>query len=158
MSNDFSSFTGRLNEVINSATTKTLNGAEPHPLAESRAHAQSLLAQVRALEVGDYGPVLQDAHQDIELDIFAPPQFPWIRRACGLDEYRQAVQQNFSSVEDQRAEISSITTDDEHIVVIGRERGRIRESGAPYDVQFVQRFRFREGKLAKLLIIGANSA
>ena len=101
--------------------------------------------------------MLESASDDVELDIFAPPQFPFVRRARGIEEYRKAVQQNFSSVDEQRPEISSVTADGDDIVVIGREQGRIRSTSAAYDVQFVQRFKFREGKLASLQIIAANS-
>ena len=151
MAKDFSSVTRRLSDVIKDAGDRV-------PVAKApRANAESLRAQIVALEKGDYGPALAAARDDVELDIFAPPQFPWIRRARGLEEYRQAVQQNFSAVEDQRPEITSVTADGDDIVVIGREQGRIRATSAGYDVRFVQRFKFIEGKLASLQIIAANS-
>ena len=148
MPKDFSSVTRRLNDVIKGA------GGRVPP---AKANVESLHAQIVALEKGDYGPVLAAAGDDVELDIFAPPQFPFIRRARGLEEYRQAVQQNFSVIDEQRPEISSVTADGDDIVVIGREQGRIRATSAAYDVQFVQRFKFKEGKLASVQIIAANS-
>ena len=54
-------------------------------------------------------------------------------------------------------QISSVIADGDDIVVIGRELGRIRGTGTAYDIQFAQHFKFREGKLASLQIIAANS-
>jgi ketosteroid isomerase-like protein len=151
MAKDFSAVTRRLDDVIKDAA-----GRVPAATA-SRANAESLRAQIVALEKGDYEPVLSSARDDVELDIFAPPQFPFVRRARGIDEYQQAVRQNFSNLEEQRPQISSVTADGDDIVVIGREQGRIRGTATAYDIQFVQRFKFREGKLASLQIIAANS-
>ena len=151
MTKDFSSVTRRLNDVI-----KDAGGRVPVAKA-SKANAESLRAQIVALEKGDYGPVMAAAGENVELDIFAPPQFPFVRRARGLDEYRQAVQQNFSALEEQHPEITSVTADGDDVVVIGREHGRIRATAATYDIQFVQRFKFKDGRLASVQIIAANS-
>ena len=151
MPKDFSSVTHRLDDVI-----KNAGGSVPSDRVH-KANAESLRAQIVALEKGDYGPVLAAARDDVELDIFAPPQFPFVRRARGIEEYRKAIQQNFSNLEEQRPQISSVTADGDDIVVFGREQGRIRGTATAYDILFAQHFKFREGKLASLQIIAANS-
>ena len=41
--------------------------------------------------------------------------------------------------------------------MIGREHGRIRETGQEYDVEFVHRFTFRDERLASIRIIAARA-
>src|SRR5688500_11217378 len=118
MAKDFSSVTRRLDDVIKDAGGRV-------PGHASRANAESLRTQIAALEKGDYGPLLAAAGEEVTLDIFAPPEYPFVRRARGLDAYRLAVEQNFSSLEEQHPEITSITADVDDLVVIGREQGRI---------------------------------
>jgi ketosteroid isomerase-like protein len=40
-------------------------------------------------------------------------------------------------------------------VLIGREHGRVKATGEPYQMQFVQRFLFRDGRLASVTVIAA---
>lgn len=149
MIRDFSSAVSRLREAKASAT--------PAGAADPASHIEVVAAQIDAIGRGDLGAVFADAHPDIELEIFAPPEFPWLRKARGLDELRRAVETNFGSVQDQRPEISSVVAQGDTVVLLGRERGTIRETGAAYDVEFVQRFTFREGRLAALRIIAAKA-
>ena len=106
---------------------------------------------------GDIASLLNEAHADVQLDIFAPPEFKWIRHAKGLDELRRAVELNFDSVEHQRPEISNVIAQGDSVVLIGRERGTIRATSEPYDVQFVHKFTFRDGRLTAIRIVAAKT-
>ena len=71
-------------------------------------HLRSVQTQMNAICRGDVASLLNEAHADVQLDIFAPPEFKWIRHAKSLDELRHAVELNFDSVEHQRPKISNV--------------------------------------------------
>ena len=128
--------------------------------AQAEVGARNLIAirdVIEAIGRGDFDAALRDAELDVALEIFAPPEFPWIRRAIGVDGLRAAIQHNFSSVLDQQPEITTITTDGDTVVILGRERGRMRDTGDAYAMEFVQRFQFRAGRLASVKIIAARA-
>ena len=120
-------------------------------------HLRSVQTQMDAICRGDIANLLNEAHADVQLDIFAPPEFKWIRHAKGLDELRRAVELNFDSVEHQRPEISNVIAQGDSVVLIGRERGTIRATSEPYDVQFVHKFTFRDGRLTAIRIVAAKT-
>ena len=121
-------------------------------------HIDDVSAQIEAVERGDYSLALNNAWDDVALDIFAPPEFHWIFRARGIRDVTNAIQHNFEAIEEQRPEILSVITQADVVVLFGREQGRIRSTGQPYDVEFVHRFTFREGRLAAVRIIVAKAA
>ena len=138
--------------------SKKLGDAAAQAPADRRAaHLRAIQAQIDAISAGDVASVLGQAHHDVELEIFAPLHFPWVTRARGLDEVRRAIAHNFDTVDEQRPEVLNIVSEGDVVVMIGRERGLIRATGERYDVQFVQRFTFRDGRLAAVQIIAANS-
>jgi ketosteroid isomerase-like protein len=121
------------------------------------AHIQSVREQIDAIGRGDLSAALQNAHEDVELNIFAPIEFRWIRHARGIDALRVAIAHNFDSVDDQTLEIRTVVAQGDTVVLLGRERGVIRETAQPYDVQFVQKFTFVEGRLASVRIVAAKT-
>ena len=125
---------------------------------EVRAHLRSIQTQIEAIANGYLESVLRNAHADATLEIFAPPEFPWIRNATGIDELQAAVQQNFGAVDDQRPEVRDIFAEGDTVILFGRERGVIRDSQTRYDVEFVERFTYREGRLAGVRIVAAHAA
>lgn len=148
---DFRSVTRRLQQALGEPSVDA-------PVEDaSRKHIRSVHDQIAAISRGDLERMLSEARDDVQLDIFAPPEFPWIRRAQGIAELRRALEQNFGSVEDQQPEIINVVAQDNVVVLIGRERGRIRATGTPYDVEFVERFTFLEGRLQSVRIIAAKS-
>jgi ketosteroid isomerase-like protein len=118
-------------------------------------HLLSVQEQIDAIGRGDYAAAIAGALDDVELAIFAPLEFPWIRRARGKEAFQDALQVNFDSVSDQTPEIVSVMSQGDTVVVIGRERGVIRKTGRSYDVQFAHRFTFLDGYLAAVQVIVA---
>lgn len=118
---------------------------------------RSVEEQIDAIGRGDYESAVSHAHPDVEMEVFAPPEFPWIRRARGIAELRNALEHNFSALEQQQPEILNVIAQGDVVVLIGRERGRIRETGAAYDVEFVHRFTFRDRALASVRVIAAKT-
>ena len=51
---------------------------------------------------------------------------------------------------EQRPQIQTLTAQGDVVVIIAREEGVIRASGAPYDVTWVQEFTFANGKVRQL--------
>lgn len=124
--------------------------------ADAQHHLQSIQTQLDAVSRGDFDAVLAQAHDDATLEIFAPPEFPWIRRAAGASALREALVQNFGSVDNQRPEIRDVFTEGDTVILFGRERGVIRTTGLAYHVEFVERFTFRHGRLAAVRIVAAH--
>jgi ketosteroid isomerase-like protein len=131
------------------------------PVAEGegreQAHIQAVRDQIDAIARGDVAAVFASAHDDVELDIYAPPEFQWIRHARGTDAIRDAIEKNFDSVEDQTPEIVNVVAQGDTVVLIGREQGVLRSTGERYDIQFVEKFSFRDGRLAAVQIVAARS-
>jgi ketosteroid isomerase-like protein len=91
----------------------------------------------------------------VTLDVFVPPEFPFVRMARGAGAFRRAIEHNFSAVVDQRPEIRDVFAEGDRVVILGRETGTLRSTGRTYEVEFVERFTFREGRLAAVQIIAA---
>lgn len=134
-------------------------------LANARARASEPAAsqiatieeQIAAIGRGDFDAALSRASLDVELEIFAPKEFPFITRARGPEKLRDAIQHNFGSVEDQQPVISHIVAQGDVVVIFGNERGRVKSTGLPYHVEFVHRFTFVEGALQNIRIIVARA-
>ena len=148
---DFSRVSARLTEYL----------GEQHERSPDHrrrtAHIRSVQERVEAIGRGDLSAALENAADDVILEIFAPPEFRWIRHARGIDALRAAMAHNFESVENQTPEILNVLAEGDNVVLFGRERGAIRETGQPYDVQFVERFTFLEGRLASIRIVAAKT-
>ena len=145
MNRDFSSVRWGLQQAIDAT-----------PGSAPRSHLTTVQAQIAAIERGDLDGVLAHAAADLALEIFAPPEFGWICHARGVTEIRAALQQNFAAVDDQHPHVEDVLAQGDSVVLFGREQGRIRASGKPYDVEFVQKFTFQDGRLAAVRIIVAH--
>jgi ketosteroid isomerase-like protein len=148
---DFSAVTTRLERAI--ADTAARESAD----AAAR-HLRAIHEQIDAIGRGDLDGAIANAHENVRLDIYAPPDFPWIRHAVGIDELRHAVDHNFAAMARQRPQITSLTAQGDTVIMIGREHGRVKATDTPYRVQFVHRFSFKEGRLASITIIAAYEA
>jgi ketosteroid isomerase-like protein len=147
---DFSRVAARLTDYLEKKGTS-------QDQRHGTAHVRSVQARVEAIGRGDLSAALENAADDVLLEIFAPPEFRWIRHARGIDALRAAIAHNFDSVENQTPEILNVVAEGDNVVLFGRERGAIRETGQPYDVQFVERFTFIEGRLASVRIVAAKT-
>ena len=118
---------------------------------------RTLQSQIDAIARGDLAVVLQQACEDVTLEIFVPPEFPFVRSATGSEAFRLALEQNFAAVANQQPTILDLFSEGDRIVLFGRETGRIQSTGVAYDIEFVQRFTFRDGRLASVQVIGAHA-
>jgi uncharacterized protein len=122
-----------------------------------RQQIESLAAQVRAIQFGDLAAFFAYAHDDLTFEIFAPPEFKFVGTATGAAAVREAIEHNFSLVEGQQPVLTSIVQQGDTVVVFGRETGVLKSTGSSYVVEFVQRFTFREGRLAAVRSIVARA-
>jgi ketosteroid isomerase-like protein len=150
---DFSRVQKQLEDAIAEAAQPRAAVGSAH---SSVQHLRSIHEQIDAIGRGDLDAAIGNAHPSVKLDIYAPPEFPWIRHTVGVPELRQALQQNFDSVENQQPEITTLTVQGDTVILIGREHGRIKSTGAAYEMEFVQRFCFRDGRLESVTIIAAR--
>ena len=112
--------------------------------------------QLEAIESRDIDSVFHNAHDDVTLEIFAPPEFPIARQAKGLHEFREAITRNFGAVEEQRPHIREVFAEGDTVILFGSETGTLRDTAVSYSVEFVERFTFRDGRLAALRIVAAH--
>ena len=113
--------------------------------------------QLEAISAGDFEKALEQADPNITLEIYAPPEFRFIVRAKGVANVRNAVEYNFNSVEDQQPVLTNVIIQDEVVVLMGNERGRIRATGSEYHVEFVHRFVFTGKALTSIRIVAAHA-
>lgn len=122
-----------------------------------QSHVRAVQAQIEAIGRGDMDAALANAAPTVQLDIFAPPEFDWIRCAIGIEAVRNAIVHNFGTVIDQRPDVQTVVAQADTVVLMGREQGRIRASGVAYDMNFVHRFTFHEGRLVSVRILAAST-
>jgi uncharacterized protein len=121
-------------------------------------HVQAVQHLFDALGAGDLDAFFDAMQPDVELEIHAPPEFAWIRRARGTDQVRQAVMHNFGTLRSQHPQLLTLVAQGHIIVLVGRERGEVRASGHPYDVHFVYEFTFRDDKIQHIREIAAATS
>lgn len=117
----------------------------------------SLEIQIGAISKGDYAAVVAQAHDDVELRVFAPREFNWTSHARGRIALQAALVHNAAAVAFRRPRVRNVLSQRDGVVIFGREQGRVRHTGEAYDVDFVHRFTFRDGRLASILMITAKS-
>lgn len=125
------------------------------PAAEAKAveadHCRRVREQYEALLRGDLETFSRDLADEVEFEIVGPPSVPFLGRWRGRDEVVQAVLRNFAMVEAARPPaIQSLTAQGNQLVVVAREQGRYRTTGAEYDLHWIQVFTFRDGKVVSV--------
>jgi len=128
------------------------------PNISARDDLRSVADQIDAIGRGDLEAALANAAPEVELETFAPPEFKWISYARGVGELRAALAQNFGSLQNQSRAILNVFAQGDTLVLMGRETGRIRGTGEPYDIEFVEKFLFEDGRLIALRIVAARFA
>jgi ketosteroid isomerase-like protein len=122
--------------------------AESKPL--ERANVATIHQLFDAVVAGRFDALLDVLADDVRVELFAPPEFPFVRQAKGKEATRAMITHNFDTVADQRPEILSLTAQGDTLMLVARESGRIRSTNQPYDVHFVYNFQLQDGKLAHI--------
>lgn len=121
-------------------------------------HVRSVQRMFDALGRSDLDGFLEEMHPAVEIEIHAPPEFPWTRRARGREEFRALVQHNFATLAGQATELLNVVAQGNLVVLVARERGRLREPDTPYAVHFTYEFTFRDDKVSRIRELVASSS
>jgi ketosteroid isomerase-like protein len=121
-----------------------------HEKARERALVDSASRLFAAVVSSDYDALEAEMADGVIIELFSPPEFPFIRNATGKQEARTLIAHNFSTLTEQVPEILSLTAQGNHLVLVGREAGKVRATDQPYEVQFVYCFTYQEDKLAQI--------
>jgi ketosteroid isomerase-like protein len=95
---------------------------------------------------GDIESILGNLTDDFIWNVPGPA--PFAGRRTGLDGMRQFFQQLASSVEIEQFDVNEILADGDKVVVLGKEREKIRATGNIFETEFVHVYTLRGGKLA----------
>jgi ketosteroid isomerase-like protein len=123
---------------------------EVHSKRAEAQNIQLLQEQYRAIARGDFGAALDLLAEDVEFEITGPPAVPFLGRWRGRAEVGEAIGRNFAMVEDQEPEVHAVVAQGDTVIVVARERGRVRASGRPYELHWVQLFTYRDGKAVRI--------
>ncbi len=104
----------------------------------------------------DFEKFADSLTDDVESEIFGPPSLPFHRKLTGKAEVVNGVPKNFAQLEDQLPVLTAVISQGDEVIVFGRETGRFKASGERYALRFVQRYTFREGKIARVSQILAS--
>ncbi len=135
-----------------------------HPafLANDERHAEKVAeaANVERLRTfyeaaarRDFQGFADSLTDDVESEIIGPASLPFHRKLTGKAEVLEGVPKNFAHLEDQTPVVVAVVSQGDEVVVFGHETGRFKESGEPYALHFVQRYTFRDGKIARVFQI-----
>ncbi|WP_254053831.1 nuclear transport factor 2 family protein [Singulisphaera sp. GP187] len=113
-------------------------------------NVQLLQAIYHAVIQGDLAAFADLLAEDVDLEILGPLTIPFLGSWQGRQQVTEAVRNNFATVEDQSPELQSVIAQGNTVVASGRERGRYKETGQAYDVQWVQFHTFSNGKLVRI--------
>ncbi|WP_406694994.1 nuclear transport factor 2 family protein [Singulisphaera sp. Ch08] len=106
-----------------------------------------LQANYQAIALGDFETFEEMLAEDVDFEILGPLTVPFLGSWQGRKQVAEAVRNHFAMLEEQCPELESVVAQGDTVVVSGRERGRYKETGHDYDVQWVQFHTFFEGKL-----------
>ena len=104
----------------------------------------------RAIERGDFAVVTDYFHHEVDLEITGPPGFPILGHWRGRDQVAAAVARNFAMLKNQRPEIRWLIAQGDTVVIVGHEEGLFVATEASYAVNWVQVYRFQDGRIAQL--------
>ena len=116
-----------------------------------------LTEQYRAIGQGDIEAFAGLLAEDVEFEVLGPPEVPFLGRWQGRQPVAEAVWRNFALLEDQRPEVSSVVAQGDTVVVVLRERGRVRPTGKDYAFECVQLHTFRDGQSVRVRELVVNA-
>jgi ketosteroid isomerase-like protein len=124
------------------------------PAAEGKALEQAnlrVLADLYAgIARGDFDPIEAMVSDDFVFEMMTEAPIPFPRVVRGRRGLAEQLRKNFEVVEEQIPEVQTVVAQGNLLVVVGFERGRVRASGQPYALYWVQLFTFRNGKIVSI--------
>lgn len=140
----FDSYTKSLEYLFRCGDAKA---AEKHEETSNVRLIQNLVA---AIGRDDLALVSEMLAEDVRLEIQGTDKLPLIHHAEGREQMLDAIIVNFSSLQNQKPIVESVTAQGDTVTVTMEEEGEVRATGKKYRIKCVQRFVIKEGKLAFL--------
>ena len=134
------------------AVDRAFRHGDPEHAAKraEQENVRLLQEQYRAIGQGDKEGFASLLAEDVEFEVLGPPEVPFLGRWQGRQAVTEAVWRNFALLEDQRPEVCSVVAQGDTVVVVLRERGRVRATGKDYAFECVQLHAFRDGKSVRV--------
>jgi uncharacterized protein len=124
---------------------------DPHVL-----HKQAEQGNVRHLQRmydaflrGDLPALLDGMAEDIDWQVVGPAAIPFAGSARGRQQVADLLRNAFGVLDEQRPSVRDVVAQGDQVIVVGHETGLYKPTGAPYEVEWVQVFTFRDGRLVK---------
>lgn len=137
-------FPSRLDTVF---LSQDPHAADKHQELENVRRVDQMLATVAS---GNMNLMRDYFADDTEMEVLSSPETGMAGHHQGLQSVMDALQHNFSLVEEQRPEIERVEADGDQVVVTAMERGRFRASRQEYEVRLRHIFTFKDGKVVTM--------
>jgi uncharacterized protein len=147
---------GKLTSDIHTLFVEDDPAPEKKTLEQVRVDAVGDL--LGCLVKGDLDGFLAAMTPDVDCALHTSHSQEWILQAKGREAVRAMVIQNFGVMTDQSFDTEGIVAQGDSVVMFGRERGRWKSTGEPYDFSIAYRFTFRDGLVHKISQISAPTA
>lgn len=123
--------------------------------ADDPTHAtKSLEAENVACVQAFYHAVAQGAYEevqtclapDITFEILGAQGLP-SSGAAGIDQVMEKIQANFEAIASEESVIDTMVAQGDTLMAVAHDRGHFKANGAPYHLQLVMQYTFREGRI-----------
>jgi ketosteroid isomerase-like protein len=114
----------------------------------SEANVEIVRRQVEAYVSGDFETALAAFDREVEFDVSIRPEGQVYR---GPDGVVEAMRSWSGTWDDFRLEVEEIIDAGDRVVLVDRQSGRGKGSGAPLDQQTFSVFTIREGKIVRVV-------
>src|SRR5947209_5643081 len=94
----------------------------------------------------DIDAVLADMTDDFTW--YSPGAAPFAGHRTGIDQMREFFSESARWVQMDQFDADEILADGDRVVVLGRQRGTVRESGRRFETQWAHVYTVRNGKVA----------
>lgn len=122
----------------------------------STQNKQAIQDLYAAFSRGDIEAVLKGMTEDVNWE--APGGAPFSGRRMGREQLRQFFVELDRAVRLDEFDVDEVLADGDRVVVLGRERGRVKETGRDYETAFAHVYRLRNGKVAEARLFSDTHA
>lgn len=113
--------------------------------------------QLEHLDRGDLAGFLSQLAPEVEIEIHGPPEMPYLRRARGVPEARRLLERNLAALEPLERGVLSLAVQGETLLVLVREKGKLKPHGSPYHCIVAVELTCSQGKLRRLRQVVAHA-